>query len=133
MLDVRATTFLPSLTLTLCPHALSLIRAPSYADNASLLDTASGKKNGSSFTENFVGYCLASYCCLCGVLGCQLRGDIRKQYGLKGDDCNGFLLHCCLSRCALCQENRELKQRNVASSVGTPVDEAPAQVQMGTN
>lgn len=37
------------------------------------------------------------------------RGNIRRQYGIKGNDCSDCLTSCFCGCCALVQEDREVK------------------------
>lgn len=60
----------------------------------------------------------AAYFCGClgtGVVGCFVRQEVKKKYGITTGECSDstddFMLHCCCQPCALAQEWRELKFR----------------------
>ncbi|XP_057441549.1 protein PLANT CADMIUM RESISTANCE 3-like [Lotus japonicus] len=46
-----------------------------------------------------------------GLYSANYRTKIRSQYNLKGNNCLDCLTHCFCSRCALCQEYRELEKQ----------------------
>ncbi|CAA7033763.1 unnamed protein product [Microthlaspi erraticum] len=55
--------------------------------------------------------------CAC-FYSCFYRTKIRKQYNLKGDDCEDCLLHFFCEVCALTQAYRELNHRGFDVSLG---------------
>ncbi|XP_038720286.1 protein PLANT CADMIUM RESISTANCE 12-like [Tripterygium wilfordii] len=56
---------------------------------------------------------------LCGCLySCMNRSKLRSHFSLPDAPCADFLVHCFCSRCALCQEHRELKNRGIDPSRG---------------
>ncbi|TKY60957.1 PLANT CADMIUM RESISTANCE 2 [Spatholobus suberectus] len=56
--------------------------------------------------------------CAPGPYSGYYRSRMRKQYGLRGDDCTDCLVHCFCEPCALCQEYRELENRGFNMSIG---------------
>ena len=57
-----------------------------------------------------VCFVLLSYIGLPCLIHKDLRGDIRRKYNLD-EGCGDCLTTFCCSRCAICQEARELKSR----------------------
>lgn len=55
---------------------------------------------------------------MCGCLVSGYRKLLRQKYDLPESPCNDTLLHCCCLGCALCQENRELKNRGWEPKLG---------------
>ncbi|KAF8407834.1 hypothetical protein HHK36_006970 [Tetracentron sinense] len=60
---------------------------------------------------------LASVGCEC-LYTCTYRSKLRGLYSLQEDPCADFLVHCCCTSCAICQEYRELKNRGADPSIG---------------
>ncbi|KAK6267164.1 hypothetical protein QUC31_018001, partial [Theobroma cacao] len=55
--------------------------------------------------------------CSC-LYSCFYRSKLRGQYFLKESPCTDCCIHCCCEECALCQEYRELKNRDFDMSIG---------------
>ena len=71
-------------------------------------------------------YCLVCLVGLQCILGFVRRSDIRSKYGLIQEPCADFIVHWCCHNCAQCQENRELKLREMTSAaVQMPIPLAP--------
>lgn len=52
------------------------------------------------------------------VYSCTYRTKMRAQYSLVDAPCTDCLVHCCCEQCALCQEYRELKNRDFDMFIG---------------
>jgi len=56
------------------------------------------------------------------MLTCQLRGTIRKKYGIAGNACSDCFASCCCECCSLTQmlkQEEVTKDYNICSSTGT--------------
>eukprot|EP01026_Neomeris_dumetosa_P033767 TRINITY_DN269_c0_g4_i1.p4 TRINITY_DN269_c0_g4~~TRINITY_DN269_c0_g4_i1.p4 ORF type:complete len:132 (-),score=2.39 TRINITY_DN269_c0_g4_i1:126-521(-) len=56
-------------------------------------------------------YCLQQ-CCLCAIVGSNVRKQVRQKYGIV-EGSNDILVHCFCGPCAACQEAREVKFRQL--------------------
>ncbi|KAH9330534.1 hypothetical protein KI387_002642, partial [Taxus chinensis] len=56
-------------------------------------------------------YCTLSLLCLQCLYSFMYRKKLRAMYSLPELPCNDLCVHCCCERCALCQEDREIKYR----------------------
>lgn len=54
------------------------------------------------------------------LLSCTYRTKLRARYGLMETPAPDWIVHCFCECCALCQEYRELQQRGLDPSIGTP-------------
>ncbi|CAI5977776.1 unnamed protein product [Closterium sp. NIES-65] len=76
------------------------------------------------FTESSTACCLfflvdSLTLGLCGfVYSCGYRTRLRQKYDLPESPCGDCLTHLCCLPCALCQENRELKNRGWDPKLG---------------
>ncbi|XP_027168005.1 protein PLANT CADMIUM RESISTANCE 6-like [Coffea eugenioides] len=52
------------------------------------------------------------------LLSCTYRTKLRNRYGLMEAPAPDWMIHCFCEWCALCQEYRELKERNLDPSIG---------------
>ncbi|KAG6471004.1 cell number regulator 2-like [Zingiber officinale] len=52
------------------------------------------------------------------VYSCTYRTKMRAQYSLADAPCSDCLVHCCCEQCALCQEYRELNNRDFDMFIG---------------
>ncbi|OWM90310.1 hypothetical protein CDL15_Pgr014612 [Punica granatum] len=59
-------------------------------------------------------YFFGVFCCYT----CTYRTKLRGLYSLPGDMCDDCCTHCLCTYCALCQEYRELKNRDLDPSIG---------------
>lgn len=78
-----------------------------------------GKDQVGDICYNTCYYLAADLCGCYSCVGGELRTDIRKSYGIKGDGCGDCLIHCCCYPCAMAQEAQEIahvKRQNAASA-----------------
>ncbi|KGN46557.1 cell number regulator 6 [Cucumis sativus] len=71
---------------------------------------------------------------MCGIYTGLFRQSLQKKYHLKNSPCDPCLVHCCMHWCALCQENREMRNHlsdNITMQM-TVID-PPALQAMNTN
>jgi len=80
---------------------------------------AVGEKSGLTW---LVGYFMCPI-----VAGGLLRARVRRAQGLPGNLCTDFLIHCCCTPCAICQETSEMKSLEELTSLAA--DETPVTVQ----
>ncbi|XP_015578875.2 protein PLANT CADMIUM RESISTANCE 12 isoform X1 [Ricinus communis] len=87
-----------------------------FGQNAEILD-----RNGTScFCGGLLLYLLSCVGCPC-IYSFSFRTKLRQQFSLPKEPCGDFLVHCCCPSCAICQEYRELKNRGINPSKGTPI------------
>ncbi|PIA45470.1 hypothetical protein AQUCO_01700773v1 [Aquilegia coerulea] len=71
----------------------------------------------SCITQGLFYGMLMSVQCHC-LLSSSYRGKLRYKFGIPGDDCGDFCVHCCCEPCALIQEHNELEIRGFDLSKG---------------
>uniref|UniRef100_A0A9I9DQ43 Cell number regulator 6 n=1 Tax=Cucumis melo TaxID=3656 RepID=A0A9I9DQ43_CUCME len=71
---------------------------------------------------------------MCGIYTGLFRQSLQKKYHLKNSPCDPCLVHCCMHWCALCQENREMRNHLSDNlTMQMTVIDPPALQAMNTN
>ncbi|KAK6252252.1 hypothetical protein QUC31_013972 [Theobroma cacao] len=87
-----------------------------FGQNSEIIDEGS-----SSCALNAVLYVIMHHflgCALSCLYGCYYRKKFRHQYGLEPSPCPDICVHCFCHYCALCQEQREIRNQGYDMIIG---------------
>ncbi|XP_011009998.1 PREDICTED: activating signal cointegrator 1 complex subunit 2 homolog isoform X2 [Populus euphratica] len=92
----------------------ALFPCVTFGQVAEIVDNGQTTCGTNGMIYGMVAFCIAMPC----IVSCGYRSKLRAKYGLIEDPAPDWLTHCLFEWCALCQEYRELNNRDLDPSIG---------------